>query len=78
MTAERMCRAHPDDCPNGPGPHAYYNPQGPVETWTHCCCCADTELDDDGYCIPGCPDDACRMSGHCAWSARPDLQVRET
>ena len=24
------------------------------------------DLDDDGYCIPGCPDDTCRMSGHCA------------
>ena len=33
------------------------------------------DLDDDGdldapsYCIPGCPDDVCRMSGRCAWSA---------
>lgn len=25
--------------------------------------------DDDEFCIPGCPDDVCRMSGHCAWSA---------
>ncbi len=33
------CRAHPDDCPNGPEPHAYYNPQDPVETWAHCACC---------------------------------------
>lgn len=22
----RPCRAHPDDCPNGPEPHAFYNP----------------------------------------------------
>ena len=41
--APRMCRAHPDDCPNGPEPHACYNPQGPVETWTHCCCCVQPE-----------------------------------
>ena len=26
-------------------------------------------LDDDGYCVPGCPDDVCRNSGHCAWSS---------
>ena len=38
-TPATMCQAHPDDCPNGPEPHEYYNPQGPVETWTHCCCC---------------------------------------
>ncbi len=29
----------------------------------------DGDLADDGYCVQGCPDDVCRMSGHCAWSA---------
>ena len=35
----------------------------------------DDELDqpdgysEDGFCIPGCPDDVCRNSGHCAWPA---------
>jgi hypothetical protein len=31
-----LCRAHPDDCPNGPGPHAYYNPP---ELEGRCPCC---------------------------------------
>ena len=36
-----MCRAHrDDDCPNGPESHEYYNPQGPVGTWSHVACCA--------------------------------------
>jgi hypothetical protein len=30
------CRAHPDDCPNGPGPYAYYNPPEPEG---RCPCC---------------------------------------
>jgi len=33
--------------------------------------CGRTEtgvIDEGGYCIPGCPDDICRNSGHCAWS----------
>src|SRR5690348_2122749 len=36
-------------------------------------------LEDDGFCVPGCPDDVCRMSGHCAWSANgpaPGLIIR--
>ena len=45
VTGQRMCRAHPDDCPNGPGPHIYYNPQGPAGTWAHCPCCADPGYD---------------------------------
>ncbi len=24
---QQLCRAHPDDCPNGPGPHAYHPPE---------------------------------------------------
>lgn len=28
----------------------------------------DEDGDDDSYCIPGCPDDICRMSGHCAYT----------
>jgi hypothetical protein len=28
-----------------------------------------TEPDEGGFCITGCPDDVCRMSGHCAWPA---------
>ena len=31
-----LCRAHPDDCPNGPEPHAYYNP--PEFEGRMCCC----------------------------------------
>lgn len=34
--AAPLCRAHPDDCPNGPGPHAYYNPP---ELEGRCPCC---------------------------------------
>lgn len=29
----------------------------------------DDGLYEDGFCISGCPDDVCRMSGHCAWRA---------
>ena len=24
---QQLCRAHPDDCPNGPEPHAYHPPE---------------------------------------------------
>jgi len=39
----------------------------------------DDDDDWDGYCTPHCPDDVCRMSGHCAWpkDARTAGQVRE-
>ena len=33
-------------------------------------------LDDCSFCIPGCPDDVCRTSGHCAWPAL-DLAPRQ-
>lgn len=37
MTDEQqLCRAHPDDCPNGPEPHAYYDP--PEFEGRMCCC----------------------------------------
>jgi hypothetical protein len=34
-------------------------------------------LDDGSFCIPGCPDDVCRMSGHCAWSPYPPYRSLE-
>jgi hypothetical protein len=38
----------------------------------------DEEPDEGGYCISGCPDDICRNSGHCAWSASsPEDTARE-
>ena len=62
-TAERMRRCGPlTDCARSG--HADRAPGESLED--HAWLDDDGDLD-DGYCVPGCPDDICRMSGHCKW-----------